>query len=375
MILKNCSMKTFARLYKGKKTVCFGAGMMPDDMCRLYEGMHLENRIEYVLDNDPRKWNTEINVNSENIPVVSPEKFVGELYCGQVIMITSAFYMEICEQLNKYEKLGETDCFVFPIMDSMYPNDMEKPPDIPNGGYKIPKVIHYCWFGKSKIPSELQKCIDSWKRFCPGYEIRRWDEENYDVSKNAYMKEAYEAKKWGFVSDYARLDLIYKYGGIYLDTDIELFKPLDGLRKYNCFMGFQETPRINLGCGFGALKGHRVIKRLLEDYDGKRFVLPEGKLDLTPCTVHQTKVLKDLGLCRNGRYQTIGDCVIFPKEFLCPMSNVTGIMHKTENTFSAHKSYASWFTENERKNHIENFNKNKNFITAMENLELPAALK
>ena len=136
----------------------------------------------------------------------------------------------------------------------------------------IPKIIHYCWFGGESLPESAIKCINSWKKFCPDYEIIRWDESNYDVTKNVYMKEAYEAKKWGFVPDYARLDIVYNYGGIYMDTDVELLKPLDDLLGCNAYMGVEKPGIVALGLGFGAEKGNSVIGDLLEEYNDKRFI-------------------------------------------------------------------------------------------------------
>ena len=126
----------------------------------------------------------------------------------------------------------------------------------------IPKKIHYCWFGNNPLPEKDRKCIESWKKYCPNYEIIRHDENNYDISKNKYMKQAYESKKWGFVPDYARLDIIYNEGGIYLDTDVELTKNLDELLKYDAYMGFEDDIHVSPGLGFGAIKHHEGIKKL-----------------------------------------------------------------------------------------------------------------
>ena len=127
----------------------------------------------------------------------------------------------------------------------------------------IPKIIHYCWFGGNEIPENDKKCIESWKKYCPDYKIIRWDESNYDYKKNSYMREAYEAKKWGFVPDYARLDIIYNYGGIYLDTDVELLKSLDEILDCEGFFGFESENLVNLGLGFGAVKGNEIIRDMM----------------------------------------------------------------------------------------------------------------
>ena len=144
----------------------------------------------------------------------------------------------------------------------------------------IPKKIHYCWFGGNPLPELAQKCIASWKKYCPDYEIIEWNETNYDITKNNYMNQAYENKRWGFVPDYARLDIIYTHGGIYLDTDVELIKPIDELLTLKAFAGVEQNSEyVALGLGFGAEKEHPTIKALRDYYDTLSFV-ENGELGL-----------------------------------------------------------------------------------------------
>lgn len=221
----------------------------------------------------------------------------------------------------------------------------------------IPKVIHYCWFGKSNLPKKVEKCIASWKKYCPDYEIIRWDETNFDVRQIRYISEAYECKKWAFVSDYARLKIIYEYGGIYLDTDVKLMKPLDHLLKYDGFMGFQNREVINetvyetvaTGLGFGATVHHPVIKRLLKDYQNISFFNEDGTMDLTPCPARNTKTLIKLGLKDNGTRQEVCGMQIFPAEYFCPLDRSIARTKITENTYSIHLFSASWYDQEEKK--------------------------
>lgn len=136
----------------------------------------------------------------------------------------------------------------------------------------IPKIIHYCWFGGGAISPENRKCMESWKKYCPDYKIMAWNEQNFDISQNRYAQQAYEAKKYAFVSDYVRLAVLYEYGGIYLDTDVELVRPLDELLELPGFMGFQTNNEIATGLGFGARKGNSVVQALLRDYDALDFL-------------------------------------------------------------------------------------------------------
>ena len=206
----------------------------------------------------------------------------------------------------------------------------------------IPKVIHYCWFGGGDLPKLAQKCIKSWKKYCPDYEIICWSEENFDIASNRYAKEAHAAGKWAFVSDYARLKIIYDMGGIYLDTDVELIKPLDNLLENGGYMGFDEKGIIATGLGFGAEKGNRIIGELLKDYDNIPFVLSDGNYDLTPCPDRNTDTLKKLGMDVQNTNQTFMDMIFLPQDYLCPMDYYTGKKSITKNTYSIHQYCASW---------------------------------
>ena len=206
----------------------------------------------------------------------------------------------------------------------------------------IPKVIHYCWFGKGKMPPLAEKCIKSWKKYCPDYEIICWNEDNFDVTQNRYMREAYEAKKWAFVSDFARLKVIYDQGGIYLDTDVELLKPIDKLLENSGFMGFDEKGIIATGLGFGAEAGNEIVGAFLKDYDDISFILPDGSFDLTPCPDRNTAALKRLGMDTAPKDQIFMGVRFIPDEYLCPMDYYTGKKTITKNTYSIHHYSASW---------------------------------
>lgn len=213
----------------------------------------------------------------------------------------------------------------------------------------IPKVIHYCWFGSSPKSDLIQMCIESWKKYCPDYEIIEWNEENFDINSNAYVKEAYEAKKWAFVSDYVRLWVIYHYGGIYLDTDVELLKSMDSFRKDEAFFAFENDTYIATGLGFGAEQGHPVIKVLLDDYSNVHFRTESGFYDETPCPVRNTNVLLKLGLQPDNTYQTVSGAVVYPKEYFCPKNGEGGELFLTEKTVAIHHYNASWYSDNQRK--------------------------
>lgn len=210
----------------------------------------------------------------------------------------------------------------------------------------IPKKIHYCWFGKNKKTESMEKCIESWKRFCPDYEITEWNEDNFDINCIPFVKEAYEAGKWAFVSDYARLKIIYDNGGIYLDTDVELIKSLDDLLNLEAYAGFEGDTQIATGLGFGAEKGHPMVYALMEDYHNRCFSCHIDDLMAIACPVINTKVFEKYGFEPNGKMQTVNGMKIFPKEYFNPMDSQIYELNVTEKTYSIHRYDATWRNQN-----------------------------
>ena len=202
----------------------------------------------------------------------------------------------------------------------------------------IPKTIHYCWFGRGELSAKAKKCIQSWKKYCPDYEIIEWNEDNFDVHQNEYTKKVYAEKKYAFLSDYARLKIVYEQGGIYLDVDVELVKSLDDLLENDAYFGFETKEFINTGVGFGAKKGSNAVKTLLEEYNQ----LLDGNKDVIGCPKLNTEGLIKLGLERNGQLQKISGCTVYPVDYFNPYDDPTGRLKKTENTHSIHWYAKSW---------------------------------
>lgn len=214
----------------------------------------------------------------------------------------------------------------------------------------IPKIIHYCWFGKKELPDSVKECISSWKKFLPDYQIMRWDESNYDINKCNYIKEAYESGKWAFVSDYARLDICYTYGGIYLDTDVEVVKSFDELLLLKGFCGMESDKRgeaevVNVGLALGMEKNLEIGKKLRDEYHKLHFIKEDGTLDLTTCPIIQTRSLKKYGMKLKNEIQNIEGMTVFPTDYFCPMNQYTGKISMTTNTYSIHHYSASWMNE------------------------------
>lgn len=217
----------------------------------------------------------------------------------------------------------------------------------------IPKIIHYCWFGRGPLPELAQKCIASWKKYLPDYEIKEWNEDNFDVNIIPYTAEAYQAKKYAFVSDYARFWILYKYGGIYFDTDVEVIRPIDDIVERGNFMGFETDPKpqlkedaseasVNPGLGMGVAPGLGIIKKMLDYYEGKHFkFIPDGIGQLT--IVHiATEVLNQAGLKQQPGIQLVNDVWIYPTEYFCPINLKTGRIHIEANTRTIHHYAGTW---------------------------------
>lgn len=210
----------------------------------------------------------------------------------------------------------------------------------------IPKVIHYCWFGGKEKPTEVIRCIESWKKYCPNYKIIEWNEKNYDYQKNEYTKYCYEHKLWAFFTDYVRLDIIYSYGGIYLDTDVEVIKSFDPLLKEDCFLGMEEIGTVNTGEGFGAEKGNPIIKENKEFYENKFNFFNNGKFKKIICVKITTDILTKYGLRKINEIQSFDVFTVYPPAYFCPKKMGTNKITITKDTYSIHHFDSSWKSNN-----------------------------
>ena len=207
----------------------------------------------------------------------------------------------------------------------------------------IPKIIHYCWFGYNQKPRSVEKCIQSWKRYMPDYQIVEWNEKNYDIqAAPLYVRQAYDARKWAFVTDYVRLWIIYNYGGVYLDTDVEVIRSWNQLLSHRCFIGRQPGYQVNTGAGFGAEKKHPAIKRMMDDYENIPFIDESGEMDLLTCPSRNSQWLFECGLQKEDVYQEIEGVAIYPINYFSPMDAWTRRLKVTKNTYSIHHCDASW---------------------------------
>lgn len=211
----------------------------------------------------------------------------------------------------------------------------------------IPKTIHYCWFGGNPLPSDMKKCISSWKKHCPDYMIKEWNESNFDVNSHPFIAAAYKAKKWAFVSDYARLKIIYDNGGIYFDTDVQLLQNMDELLQYDSFIGVQQVGKhITTGLGFGAVEGSEMIGEMLQEYDS--VIFSEDNLLEVACPLLNMKPFIRRGYVYTEEIQKIQDTMVFPPKYFDPLSPGDSDNLLCDETISIHHYSATWLSKKRR---------------------------
>lgn len=224
----------------------------------------------------------------------------------------------------------------------------------------IPKIIHYCWFGGKPLPDDVKMCISSWKKYCPGYEIKEWNESNFDLNCCSYVQESSKTGTWAFVSDYARFWILYNYGGIYFDTDVELIKPIDSILNKGSFFCCEHgigNP-INPGLGMASPERLAIYKKILDSYSNDHFLFSDGTKNEKTVVTRVTEILKEDGYKSTGCIERVDSVYIYPPEYFCPLNYDTGKMNITNKTLAIHHYTASWHSKLD--NFIIFMEKNKN---------------
>lgn len=356
MSLRNCPFDVFNDRIRNKKLYCFGYGDQAKAFFARHKMSGITKKLTNIVDNNPDKAGRIVDVNGEQVGVLSFQAFLNTVDEDSVMLVTSAYCVEMLAQLDCEPCLNGLETYINVFIDSMCG---ESGFEFTKGDTpKIPKKIHYCWFGGKPVPRELQNYMETWRIHCPDYEIIRWDESNYDVTQNLYMYQAYQNGKWGFVPDYARLDIIYRHGGIYLDTDVEVIRSFDALLYDEMFCGFEQSGCINFGNGFGAAQGNALIRELRDVYDNYKFINDNGSLNVTPCVYYQEPVLARCHVQFNGAYQKIGNAVIYPGEVLDAENHWSKEVKLTDKTRSLHHYASSWWDNPDMNAAVEKLQQN-----------------
>ena len=326
-----------------QKMVVYGAGVIGKITLPIYiEDQQLETSILFIADADPYKSGGFVRMGNRDIAICFPDKMktIQEKF---VILVTGSRYETILRDLDQVEELSEIDVYIFPRMLVKECRIFKKVEIIKKSPQPlIPKVIHYCWFGRGEMPDKLKRCQESWIRYCPDYQIVGWNEDNYDIGKHAYTRQAYRCKKLGFVPDIARLEILYENGGIYLDTDVELIRNLDELLYQPGFVGVEKWGVINVGGGCGVRPHHPMIRKMLEYRLGFPFEREDGSLNLETCGSYESKPLTEYGFRPDNTIQTIGDLTVYTSDFFHPFDYMSRELCITENTYGIHHFMGSW---------------------------------
>lgn len=327
----------------GSKIVMFGAGVIGTSTTpAVLENYGLERLAVCYIDNDRAKWGKDIKIGQRKIHICAPDILftLGE---NVAVLINISRYADAFEQLEQMECTKKMACYIIPMMCIInFRNNGGKGIIHTSDTPIIPKKIHYMWLGGQNMPQGLQCCIDSWHKYCPNYEIIQWDESNYDIEKCIYMKQAYHHKKYGFVPDYARLDILYHYGGIYMDTDVELVRNLDNLLYQEAFCSVEKWQVINFGGCSGAVRGHPALQLFLRAWEGREFIREDGTQDILSSGYVDTRVALDNGYVLNGRNQNVMGMNIYTYDYFHPYDYMSGKTEITDDTYAIHHFNGSW---------------------------------
>ena len=265
-----------------------------------------------------------------------------------VILIAVTGYREIQAQLSADPYLASISAIPSIFLESLYEDMLMLSVTKPELNYRknrepvIPRTIHTFWFSEEELPVKYKECLQSWKKYAPDFEIKVWDLESYKPENCLFFDQAIEDKNWAFASDYARADVLRRYGGVYMDLDVEMLRPIDDLLYNDAYMSFESLTRIECGSGMGAKAGNKIIDEICKSYESRPYYKADGSWDNSTCPVRYTEVIEKHGLKKNGCFQFVEDITIYPFEVLTGKSFDTGIIYKTELSYTTHHHNGSW---------------------------------
>lgn len=337
-------LETFRRTIQNRKVICIGTGIQGRRFACLIENWNLQGSIVAFADNNKALQGNDFQYRTMRYPIFSIDEAVRMADKNTLWVITCLDENTIKEQLQQYVEMKDAQVTSLSAVASAQLRISDYEAVIRE--YQepiIPKVIHYVWVG-GKMPEVYKRNIENWRQKCPDYEIVEWNESNYDFKKNLYTYEAYVSKRYGFVPDFPRLDILYQYGGIYLDVDVEICQGLDNLVFQKGFAFMDATLLVNHGSGFGCVQGLDIIGELRDIYNDKEFRLQGGTYNLSPCMLYTYEVLARYGWQVRDQIQNIKGLNIYP--MIC-VGNIpyTGEMRITEKTYVLHQGAKSWLKQ------------------------------
>lgn len=338
MNLKRATYLEFAKNIRERNSriYVYGAGMIGQIVVPyIIDTYQLHDYVECYVDIDERKTGKNVVIGAYEYEIRLPGT-LKSISKDAVILLTNSRFYSVLNLLDSMETLSDVDCYIVPMMQML-----EQRP-------KIPKKIHYCWFGGNELSDFLKECMESWYRYCPDYEILRWDETNFDINKYEYTRQAAAHKKWGFVTDVARLDILYRYGGIYLDTDVKLLKPLDDFLYQKGFVGVEQWGNINSGGGIGAVPHHPMIQEMLDYRLQFPFVMSDGSLNAETNGLYETIPFIKHGMRIDNSLQVVNDMVVYPASVFHPYNYISCEEEIKNSTISIHYFSGGWMEKDDK---------------------------
>lgn len=346
---ENCDLRAFCQQVDKKQIVLFGAGQaLIAWIAKVLVDSGIDKQVQYIVDNGTDR--TSIMVGNRSIPIFHPKKLKDEKEV--CVVITNVNYMlEMYQQLVDMELDDTISVYVMHFI--MAVSCGEKVPDlenllhIDNRPQKIEKTINTFWFSNEPVPENYKRCIDSWYKYCPDFEIKIWNRDSYDCEQNSFMRKALSCNKWAFVSDYARVDVLYRNGGIYMDMDVEVVKKLDPLLGNDAFFSFDMHNDIGLEV-FGTKKKNPLLKNIMDKYKAAEFV-PEKMVELAQPRFIRS-IVREFGVCLDGNMQCIEGMIFAPRSYFNPQDAVVfEYAAMDEKTYTIHRSNMAW-TDQTKKN-------------------------
>ena len=348
-MIKLCTQDDFNKKTKGRRVILIGAGKKAKeivDKFNLNIGFAVDNNVKGT---DSCFWS------ARNISVVGWKQCIRNIKEDDILLVTPFLkYMELLKQIDVTDRMSDKDVYVYTYMYALqWDKERIEASNVPftitkGKTEKIPRTIHYCWFSDDPYPDKVKQCIESWHKYCPDYEFKKWDLTNYET-ENQFCREALESRAWAFASDYLRCDVVEKYGGIYLDTDVELIKSLDAFLYDEGFFVFESKNGVDPGSGMGGVKGNDMLREIREQYKDISFIKEDGTQNRVSIIEKYTSILVKHGLKKNAQYQIIDGIAIYPPLVLSPYSYMTGIDSRYEYTYGIHHWISAWITEEQRK--------------------------
>ena len=321
---------------KNRPLICYGAGMAARHTGCLLKKYGLLNQVIFWVDGDSSKTGSRIEIEGRKFDIREKEVLQKARYQDAVLLITCENDREITDSLQKDGKIALRDyCLCLPAVNKLVSRVIQEE-------QRIPKRIHYCWFGPKEIPDSQKRFIEEWYKLCPDYEFCFWNESNYEPAKCRYISEAYEAGCYAFVSDYVRMDVVYRYGGFYFDTDVRLLKNIDFLRRHEAFFTYGKWPAINSGSGFGAVRGHELVREIRDNPRGSISFYENGKCNKTTNCYYETNIIKKYGFHMDFTTQNIGNIQIFSPGYFPTGTYADKYGLILDNVTAIHYDAGSW---------------------------------